>query len=163
MANTIQDAIYRNFLEVSQQQAGQVTQATQSLADLIQQAEAVRQDMTQQNARLADPPAKSSTTSSTQSAGGSSALSTVFDVFKNGLGISPLIKGIVGLFSGGDASTPAPLVKYALPPAVQFQAAEVRGQVMSADYSQAGLREGTERPRHRMVAPASTRVRRRSR
>jgi hypothetical protein len=138
MANTIQDAIYQNFLEVSQQQAEQVSQATQSLADLVQQATAVQQDMAQQNARLADPPTRSVATGSTQSAGESSGLSTVFDVFKNGLGISPLIKGILGLFSGGDATTPAPLVKYALPPAVQFQAAEVGGQVMSADYGQSG-------------------------
>src|SRR2546426_12448563 len=129
MANTIQEEIYKNFLEVSRRQAGRMTAVTQSLADLIRQAgsvrkdmaeqnvpqpqtgsmtqgapsladvilqaDAVRQDMAQQNARLADPytassaarRASGSTTTasgSTQAPGGTSALSTVLDVFKSG-------------------------------------------------------------------------------
>src|ERR1051325_3511269 len=102
MANTAQDEIYRSFLEVAQKQPAEIAAAGQSLADLILQADQVRQDLAQQNAGAASSKARSST-SSASSGGGSSAqgqssdgdrvLSEVLGVFKNGLGLSPLVKG----------------------------------------------------------------------
>jgi hypothetical protein len=152
MANTIQDEIYQDFLKVSRQQGAELALAGQSLADVILQADAVRQDLAQQTARLADP-ARGGSRSGTASAGSGSqgtsegpALSTVFDVVKDGLGVSPLIRGILGLFGGGDMPAPAPLMKYTLPPAIQFQAAEAGGRVMSADYDQAGMARGYGAP-----------------
>jgi hypothetical protein len=145
MASTIQDEIYQSFLEVSRRQAAEMTQTTQSLADLILQADNVRSDFAQETARKAGASSASATSGSSGSgnpgtgSGGSSVLSTVYDVFKSGLGVSPLIQGIMGLFGGGDAPAPAPLVKYALPPAVHFQAAEANGRIANIDYDQNGL------------------------
>ena len=138
MANTIQDEIYQSFLSVSQQQSGELAQEKQSLSDLIVQADQVRQDMAQQYVRTTVT-GRGSSGSSSGGTGGNSALGSVLDVFKSGLGLSPIVQGIMSIFGGGDSSTPAPLVKYALPPAVNFQAAEVGGQVMNLDYDQAGM------------------------
>src|SRR5437016_3496120 len=158
MGNTVQDEIYRSFLDASQQQATELKEARQSLADLILQADQVRRDMAQQTTGAANTVRSSSgsspagtvssssgssstgtvssssgssstkASSSSQSSGGSSVLSEVMGVFKSGLGLSPLIKGIFSLFGGGgNAAAPPPLVKYALPPAIDFQAADVGG------------------------------------
>ena len=70
-------------------------------------------------------------------------------VLKSGFGLAPLISGLVSLFSGGDTAAPAPLVKYAMPAAADFQAAESQGQVTGVDYDQNGnaaeLRAGGRR------------------
>jgi len=144
MADTTQDEIYRRFLEVSQQQAEDLTQARQSLTDLIVQADQVRQDMAQQYVRSATGSSASSSPGGASGSGGGSSsggvLSTVLDVFKNGLALSPLVRGIMSLFGGGGSSSAAPpLVKYALPPAIDFQAAEVGGRVTNLDYDASGL------------------------
>src|SRR5262249_13759308 len=124
MANTIQDKILQSFLEVSQQQTATAAEG-QSLADLILQADQVRQDMAQQNAATSSTATRSSGGSQTTTGSGDSgfSVSSVLDVFKSGLGLSPLVQGIASLFGvGGDSSTPEPLVKYALPAAINFQA-----------------------------------------
>ena len=60
-------------------------------------------------------------------------------MLESGFGLAPLISGLVSLFSGGDTAAPAPLVKYAMPAAADFQAAESQGQVTGVDYDQAGM------------------------
>jgi len=148
MANTAQDEIFRTFLEASQRQASETRVTGQSLADLILQAEQVRQDVAQQTAgatstaRSASSGASGSKAKSSQESDGG-VLSDVLGVFKGGLGFSPLVKGILSLFGGGD-DKPAqtPLVKYALPPSIAFEAAEVGGRVVSADYDQTGMARG---------------------
>jgi hypothetical protein len=60
-------------------------------------------------------------------------------VLKSGFGLAPLVGGLVSLFSGGDAEAPAPLVKYALPTAIDFQAAQTAGRVTGLDYDQSGM------------------------
>jgi hypothetical protein len=144
MANPIQDEIYRSFLEVSQQQTVQLAAAGESLADLVLQADQVRQDLAQQTAGASATSRRSTTASQgTQGSEDGSVLDSVLGVFKSGLGFSPLVKGIFSLFGGGDdTAAPQPLVKYALPPSVGFQAAEVGGQVVSADYDQTGGARG---------------------
>jgi hypothetical protein len=147
MANTIQDEIYRSFLEAAQQQTADMKQAGQSLADLIAQADQTRQDRARQTP--ASPPASNGSSSAgkassgSQSSGESSVLSEVFGVFKSGLGLSPLVKGVLSLFGGSD-DKPAtePLTKYALPAAIAFQGAEVGGRMMNADYDQSGMTRG---------------------
>jgi hypothetical protein len=162
MANTVQDEIYQSFLEVSRQQTADMTQATQSLAALIGQANAVRSDLAQQAAWKAGTSNVSGGSGSGNGSGGGTAatgsgggsvLSTVFDVFKSGLSVSPVVNGILSLFGGGSAPAPAPLVKYALPAAINFQAAEVNGGIANTDYDQAGMARAYEAP---TVAPAST-------
>ena len=140
MANTAQDEIYRSFLEASQQQSSQLAQTEESLADLILQADQVRREVAQQSAGASSAVrasrSKQSATSS-QGSGSESVFSEVFNTFKSGLGLSPLLKGIFSLFGGGgDDTKPTPLVKYALPSSIDFQAAEVGGRIVSADYGQ---------------------------
>lgn len=67
-----------------------------------------------------------SSTSSQSSSGGSSALdaigSAAASVFENGLGLAPLIGGLVSLFGGsGGATTPPALSTYTAPESVQFE------------------------------------------
>jgi hypothetical protein len=46
---------------------------------------------------------------------------------------------LLHLFSGGTSNAPPPLVKFALPPSVAFQAANVSGpQTAGVDFSQSG-------------------------
>lgn len=138
MANTAQDEIYQSFLNASQQQAEELAQERESLSDLIVQADQVHQDMAQQYIKSTAGASGGSRSSGSSDSGGDSVLSTVLDVFKSGLGLSPVVQGIMSLFGGGESSAPPPLSKYALPPAVNFQAAEAGGQIMNLDYDQTG-------------------------
>lgn len=55
------------------------------------------------------------------------------------LSLSPILSGLLHLFGGGTSSTPPPLVKFSLPPAIAFQAANVPGaQTSGVDFSQSG-------------------------
>ena len=54
-----------------------------------------------------------------------------------------MISGLVSLFGGGDAAAPAPLVKYAMPAAIDFQAAESGGRITDLDYDQMGMARGS--------------------
>lgn len=74
--------------------------------------------------------------------GGGSVGSTLLGVLGGGLGLSPLISGIAGLFGGGgDNSVPAPLVKFALPPSIQANGgiSESGGSAFAVDNPQGGL------------------------
>jgi hypothetical protein len=134
MANTTQDELYRTFLAVSGQQASAIGDATSMLAGVIAQVDELRSSIPAPVAATKTPTA---TTPSSDS--GSTLGSVASTVLKSGFGLAPLISGLVSLFSGGDAPTPAPLVKYALPAAIDFQAAESQGQVTGLDYSQTGM------------------------
>jgi hypothetical protein len=77
--------------------------------------------------------------SSGQSTGGKvgSALEDVF-----GLGLSPLISGLVGLFGGGGSGQPAPLVPYVAPPSINLNAgigASQQGGAVGVDTADGGL------------------------
>jgi hypothetical protein len=50
-------------------------------------------------------------------------------VFGSALGLSPIISGLVSLFTGGSSSTVTPTVPFALPPPVQYQAGMTAGSV----------------------------------
>jgi hypothetical protein len=60
-------------------------------------------------------------------------------VLKSGLGLAPLVGSILGLFGGGDSEEPSPMVKYALPPSVQFRGASTEGSISGLDYDQMGM------------------------
>ena len=135
MASTTQEELYQNFLTVAGQQTTALGNATESLADVIAQ---VRE---QQSGNPAPIPAANQTQTGTQT-GSSSSGSTSGTVEKTMLeaeaGLPLLIAGLVSAFGGGGSSTPPPLVKYAMPAAVDFQAAESQGQVSGLDYDQTG-------------------------
>jgi hypothetical protein len=174
MASTTQDELYRAFLAVSGRQTPALGDANAMLGDIMAQlrdvgsraptasqdsggtgdATAMLADVIAQIGELrSSSPApvaasRTQTAAQTTSNGGGISLGSVAStVLKSGFGLAPLISGLVGLFSGGDAEAPAPLVKYALPAAIDFQAAESRGQVTGVNYDQMGM--------PRSYAPAS--------
>ena len=61
------------------------------------------------------------------------------DVLKSGLGLVPIIGGLLGLFGGGDSEPMPALTKYQMPNAIDFQAAEVDGGIANIDYDQSGV------------------------
>ena len=77
--------------------------------------------------------------SQTQTASGGVGESIASAVFKSGFGLAPLVTGLISLFGGGDSEAPAPLVKYTLPAAVQFEAARTGAGVTGLDYDQSGM------------------------
>lgn len=70
---------------------------------------------------------------------GNSVVSTVSKIFTSGLGLVPLVSGLLGLFGGGGAPEPPPLVKYTMPERLYFQGASMGSKISSADYDQMGM------------------------
>src|ERR1039457_3345107 len=167
MASTTQEEFYQSFLTVAGQQTSALGDATALLADAIAQvseqqssnpgpvaaqqtsavgdttallADVIGQAREQQSSNPAPIPAANQTQTGTQT-GSSSSGSTSGTVEKTMLeaeaGLALLLAG-VGRGVGGGSSTPPPLVKYAMPAAVDFQAAESQGQVSGLDYDQMG-------------------------
>jgi hypothetical protein len=59
-------------------------------------------------------------------------------ILESGFGLAPLIGGLLGLFGGGGSSAPAPLTKYAMPSALNIEAADTGQGLSNADYDQTG-------------------------
>jgi hypothetical protein len=138
MASTTQDELYRTFLAVSGQQTTAIGDATSMLTDVIAQIGELRS-----STPAPVTATKTQTATTTPSSDGGSTLGSVAStVLKSGFGLAPLISGLVSLFSGGDAPAPAPLVKYALPASIDFQAAESQGRMTGLDYDQTGMARG---------------------
>jgi hypothetical protein len=161
MANTTQEELYQSFLTVSGQQTSALGDATALLAGAItlasqQQstnappaaallADVIAQAREQQSSNPAPIPAAKQTQTGTQAgtqagsnSGGSTAGTVATTMMEAQLGLPILIAGLVKLFGGGGSSTPPPLVKYAMPAAVDFQAVDSQGQVSGLDYDQMG-------------------------
>jgi hypothetical protein len=83
--------------------------------------------------------APSSQSAESSSGAGSTVLSIASKVFESGLGLVPLINGLLGLFGGGGPSTPPPLEKYAMPERLYFTGAEAGNGFGQADYDQTGM------------------------
>jgi hypothetical protein len=132
MASKTQEELYQSFLTVSGQQTLALGDATAMLADVIAQVGA-QQSVSQTAAATNATQAGAQTASS---GGGSTAGQVATKVLEATLGLPVLI---AGLFGGGGSSAPPPLVKYAMPAKVDFQAAESQGQVTGLDYDQAGM------------------------
>ena len=120
MASRTQETIYNSF---------------QALTSGGSVAAALEQAAMQLNALTAV------TASSSQSTG-NAVVSAVSKVFTSGLGLVPLVSGLLGLFGGGGQETPPPLVKYAMPEKIYFQGADVGANMLSADYDQMGMPRG---------------------
>jgi len=69
---------------------------------------------------------------------GSSALSIASTIFESGLGIVPLVSGLLGLFGGG-SSTPPPLERYVMPDRLYLTGADTASGIGNADYDQFGM------------------------
>ena len=123
----------RAFLTAAGRQTAALGDANAMLADVIAQLGGVRSSAATQVATNRAPATAASQDN------GITLGSVASTVLKSGLGLAPLIGGLVSLFSGGGDETPAPLVKYALPPAIDFQAAQSNGRVTDLDYGQTGM------------------------
>ena len=134
MASTTQDEVYQTFLAVSGQQTSALGDATAMLANVITQVDELQSS---NPTPVATTKTQSTATSSSDS--GSTLGSLASSVLESGFGLAPLISGLLSLFSGGDTAAPAPLVKYAMPAAADFQGAESQGQVTGVDYDQTGM------------------------
>jgi len=113
--------------------------------EIAQLAEQLRQLQAASQAATEWAQARSRVTSDGGSSGGSIG-NTLLDVFGGELGLSPLISGIASLFGGGGGSSvPAPLMRFALPPAVQVSGGvgEGGGQAFAVDHPQGGLPRAT--------------------
>jgi hypothetical protein len=117
MASTTQDTLWKTFLAI----AGSGGELAGLFGDLGTQGNATSKTS------VAQP----------QKAGGALE-SVVQTVFESGLGLVPLVGGLLGLFDGGDDSPPTPLVKYAMPARIAFDAAETPAGIRNVDYDQAG-------------------------
>jgi len=136
MATTIQDEMYKTFLQVQGQQATALAGVSSTLSDVLGQIQELRASTPAPNVKTTT---SSSTTSPSQGSSVADTLTGVAStVFKSGFGLAPLVTGLFGLFGGGDAAPP-PLVKYAMPSAVHFQTAESGGAIGGLDYNQAGM------------------------
>jgi hypothetical protein len=126
MASTTQDELSKAFAAVSGQPSSNLDGMANSLADIVTQITA--QTQTQKSAPAA---AGKSTASTVESIAGT--------VLKSGFGMVPLVSELLGLFGGGGSTAPAPLVKYAMPAAINFEAADSGSGSSNADTDQFGM------------------------
>ena len=142
MASTTQDRLYDVFSNAAGSQADAlepITSASDELAESLRSVtEQVGGSPTQNSAETSPNASKS---------GASEALSIVTTVMESGLGMIPLVTGLIGLFSGGD-SMPTPLAKYAMPAKINFEGADTGSETSDMDYDQTGA------PRPYNAAPA---------
>src|SRR3954452_16212764 len=134
MASNIQDELYRKFLEVAGRQSSHNADTRAMLTDVVAEFRASQNGLPQ-----ATTTAATTSTSAAKDSGGISVGSVASTILKSGFGLPALIGGVFGLFRGGDQEAPAPLVKYAMPDSVQFQAAESNSRFTALDYDQMGL------------------------
>jgi hypothetical protein len=125
MANTTQDMVFESFAEA----ASGATQSLNSMASAAKQSSVPL---------LAHEETNSKTPSS--GGGGSEALTIATTVLESGLGIVPLVAGLIGLFTGGgDSNAPPPLMKYVMPDKTQFLGADTGSGMSDVDYDQMGM------------------------
>jgi hypothetical protein len=133
MADTAEDTLLEEFSEI----AGQTSAG--SSAGLIEQMSESMGSLSYTPQTLTTSGQVAGNTSSSGSGGGTSGLSIATSVLESGLGIVPLIGGLIGLFDGGGSSTPQPLTKYAMPNPISFQGAETSEGIEQASTASTGL------------------------
>ena len=93
---------------------------------------------------------------------GNTALDTAKSIgsfLLGGLGIGSLISGISGLIGGGSQDTPAPLVKYSPPAALQYQGAIMStGVINNYDYNDRGGLRPIESSNASQSPPTTTQI-----
>jgi hypothetical protein len=153
MASTTQDKLYETFAAVSGQQDSSSAAALDSGEEIATSLSTTVNQIGELQGSASTPQEASSSSASaasTSGSGGSTAESIVSTVLESGLGMVPLVVGLLGLFEGG--GTPAPtLEKYAMPERQYFEGADTGSDVSDADYDQMGM------PRtYSSAAPAGT-------
>ena len=159
MASTIQDELLKTFVTVSDRQASDLAGAAASLTDIAAQFGEIQKSgaaaaqtknpieavtggwgsILQNIGGLPAALTTSRTEAATNDQGGISAGAVVSTVLKSGFGLLPMITGLLGLFGGGETQAEAPLAKFAMPKAINFQAAETGRGMTDVDYDQMGM------------------------
>jgi hypothetical protein len=110
--------------QVGGSSAGELAAEMQRLTAQLRQLQTVSQsaaESTRTNTQAVQASTQSSSTETKSS--GSSVAATVLSAVGTGLGLSPLISGVLRLFGGGGGETaPPPLVKFGLPDSVNVNA-----------------------------------------
>jgi len=150
MASKTQDEILKEFETMAwQSAAGEPADASAGEAyvpkgvspaeQTVSMTAAARPSVAEAAATPAGQNTRGGSSSQTTSGGGGSTATTVIkDIFESGLGVVPLIGGLLGLFGGGGEAPPPP-VKYQMPSPISFMSADVGHDLLSADYDQMGL------------------------
>jgi hypothetical protein len=115
----------------------QLTQLTQGISYLTPASQM------QAEALLANTQALGENTVAHGSSSAASTLDSIASTLTGGaLSLSPILTGIMSLFSGGGSGAPTPLTPFYLPPTINFQAASTAGgatsQLPGADFGQTG-------------------------
>jgi hypothetical protein len=97
----------------------------------------------------------SGTSTAGTTGGGITAESIVSTVLESGLGMVPLIVGLLGLFEGGGTPAPPALVRYAMPDPIYFEGADTGSDAIGADYDQMGMPRAYSAPPKGASAQAS--------
>ena len=151
MASTTQDKLYETFVAVSGQQDSNPGGALDSGEEIAASlSDTVKQLGELQGSTEAQPASGNSNSSaSTTSGGGITAEAIATTVLESGLGMVPLIVGLLALFQGGGTpAAPPTLEKYAMPDRLYFEGADTGSDVSGADYDQMGM------PRTYSAAPS---------
>ena len=151
MASTTQDKLYETFVAVSGQQDSNPGGALDSGEEIAASlSDTVKQLGQLQGSTEAQPASGNSNSSaSTTSGGGITAEAIATTVLESGLGMVPLIVGLLALFQGGGTpAAPPTLEKYAMPDRLYFEGADTGSDVSGADYDQMGM------PRTYSAAPS---------
>jgi hypothetical protein len=104
-------------------QSGSVADQLTSMTTQLEQLRATNETLAQLTAAQQTAVLAAQSSSADASGGGGTVLDTIASVWGGGLGMSPLISGLVGLFGGGDSSSgPAPVTPYVRPLPIQLDA-----------------------------------------
>src|SRR5260370_29198597 len=138
MASTTQDELYKTFAAVAGKPSSNLDGIANSLADVVFQIGSIPTNQTVEIQTQAPQ-----TQTSAPAAAGNSTLGTVESIastfLKRGFGMVPMVSELLGLFGGGGSPAPAPLVKYAMPAAINFEAADSGSGLSNADSDQWGM------------------------
>jgi hypothetical protein len=147
MTSTTQDKLYQTFVAVAGQQdsnpGGALASGEEIAASLSATVNQLGELQGSSEAQAASGSSASTSNASSTSSGGISAESIVTTVLESGLGMVPLVVGLLGLFGGGGTPAPTTLEKYAMPDRLYFEGADTGSGVpsgpSSADYDQMGM------------------------
>src|SRR5450432_396283 len=149
MTSTTQDELYKTFAAVSGKQAANLDEFANSMAGVVAQINKILPDQTVLAQASKSTPAAAGGGEGVGGSVGSTVESIASTVLKSGFGVVPLASELLGLFGGGEPAAPPPLVKYAMPAKVNFEAADTQSGLSNADYDQWGM------PRAYTAAPAT--------